>query len=429
MHELIARTSHGRVRGTRVGQVGRFLGLPYAAPPFGDRRLRAPAKVVGWDGIRDALEFGPTAPAEPLPLLFMPEVSVEGEDCLNLNVWTPDPAGGGLPVMVWLHGGGNVSGSAAQPMFDGTALARSGVVFVSVNFRLGAEGWSLLPDTVANRTLLDQIAALEWVRDNITAFGGDPGNVTVFGTSAGAGATLALLSMRTGLFRRAIVQSSAAQAAISPADARMVTAELAKLAGVSPTAEGFGDVPPRRLAELSTQVFLEVTASPDEDRWGRTTTAAALPFGPVIDGDVLTGHPFELVLAGADPDVDVMIGSNTDELLAMITARDVEAAEETAAGLTDLIFRQPLLQIAKMRPRPTFVYEFAWPSPLPATGAAHGIELGFVFGNLGVSALEGQDPPWDLADRVQAAWVGFATSGDPGWPAYTLGNDAVQKLR
>jgi para-nitrobenzyl esterase len=428
MHELIARTGQGRVRGTQVGEVGRFRGIPYAAAPFGDRRFMSPAKATGWDGVRDALEFGPTAPAAPLPAVFMPDVSVDGEECLNLNVWTPDPTGSGLPVMVWLHGGGNVSGSSAQPIFDGASFASSGVVFVSLNFRIGAEGWALLPDTVANRTLLDQIAALEWVQDNIAAFGGDPGNVTVFGTSAGAGATLALLSMRTGLFRRAIVQSAAASAAIAAQDARLVTAEIARMAGVSPTLAGFSTIDAQHLAELSTRAFLDVSTTPDEQRWGSTTVAAAMPFGPVIDGDILAGHPFELLLAGGPE--ELMIGSNSDELLAMIAARVApRPPEEIAAQLTDFVFRQPLLQIAKTRPLPTFVYEFAWPSPLPGVGAAHGIELGFVFGNLGISALEGQAPSWDLADKVQAAWVAFATNGNPGWPAHTLDNNSIRTFR
>jgi para-nitrobenzyl esterase len=423
MYEVIARTPRGRLRGSQTDGVERFLGVRYGEAPFGERRFGAPVRVAGWDGIRDATEFGPTAPAAALPDVFMPEVEIDGDECLNLNIWTPDFAGSGLPVMVWLHGGGNVSGSSAQPIFDGAALARRGVVLVSVNFRLGVEGFALLPDAAANRALLDQIAALTWVQDNIASFGGDPGNVTVFGTSAGAGAVLALISIRTGLFRRAIVQSASPGAVVTSQDARRVTAEIAELAGVEPTAAGFGDVAPKVLAEVATQIFLELAGNPDVTRWGDTPVASSMPLLPVIDGDVLTGHPFELVQT--DTDVDLLIGSNSDELLALITRLSPDLAKD-AEILTDYLFRQPILQIARTRTRPTFVYEFAWPSPLPGVGAAHGLELGFVFGNLGVSTLEGPQPPQDLVERVQAAWVAFATTGDPGWPAYTLTTDPVR---
>jgi para-nitrobenzyl esterase len=423
MYEVIARTPGGRLRGSQADGVERFLGIPYGEAPFGERRFGAPVKVAAWDGIRDATAFGPTAPAVALPDVFMPEVEIDGDGCLNLNVWTPDFAGSGMPVMVWVHGGGNVSGSSAQPIFDGAAFARRGVVLVTINFRLGVEGFALLPDAVANRALLDQVAALKWVRDNIKSFGGDPGNVTVFGSSAGAGAVMALIALRTGLFRRAIVQSASPGAAVTSQDARRVTAEIASLAGVEPTAAGFGRVAPKVLAELATRTFLELAGDPDVTRWGETTVASSMPLLPVIDGDVLPGHPFELVQT--DTAVELLIGSNSDELLALITRLSPDLAGD-AVVLTDYLFRQPVLQIARTRTRPTFVYEFAWPSPLPGVGVAHGLELGFVFGNLGVSALEGTQAPQDLVERMQAAWVAFATDGDPGWPAYTLTTDSVQ---
>lgn len=210
--DTIATTSRGKVRGRVVDRVAAFLGIPYAAPPFGAHRFRAPAPVEPWEGVRDALEFGPTAPQRPYrpPLdRLIPDVRIPGEDCLTLNVWTPDAGGGPLPVMVWIHGGSLRNGSAAMPLYDGRAFARDGVVLVSVNYRLGVEGFGVFPDAPDNRGLLDQIAALTWVRDNITAFGGDPANVTVCGESAGAISIAALtVSPRAaGLFHRAVLQS------------------------------------------------------------------------------------------------------------------------------------------------------------------------------------------------------------------------------
>ncbi|WP_326569639.1 carboxylesterase family protein [Amycolatopsis rhabdoformis] len=440
MIDPVVSTPFGQVRGSVREGVTRFLGIPYAAAPFGEARFRAPTPPEAWDGVRDALEFGPTAPSVPLPGSFLAEPAVAGLGCLNLNVWTPDPGAAGLPVLVWLHGGANVTGSSAMPIYDGAAFARRGVVFVSVNYRLGAEGFALLPDAVANRALLDQIAALEWVRDAISAFGGDPGAVTLFGTSAGAGSTLAHVGMNRGLARRAIVQSANARAALTAADASLVTGELARAAGVTPTAAGFAAVAPERLAALSTAVVGDLTADLDPARWGASTVAAAQPFLPVVDGAVLREAPFESVLRGGD--VDLLIGTNADELLALAAASlpagvshaDVAAllgqlgltagpvregatpVEHYADVLTELLFREPVAEIA--RARPAFVYEFAWPSPLPGVGAAHGIELGFVFGNLGLSGLEGPTPPRELAGRVQSAWVSFAATGDPGWPRY-----------
>ncbi|HEX4428638.1 MAG TPA: carboxylesterase family protein, partial [Frankiaceae bacterium] len=205
MTDVLAQTKAGALRGTLATDgISRFLGIPYGRAPFGPLRFAAPEPAEGWDGTRDAVEFGPTAPKPDAEhsqsqLDFLEDPSIAGEDCLNLNVWTPDRTANGLPVMVWIHGGAYLSGSSAQPLYDGTTFARDGVVFVSPNYRLGVEGFGLLPDAPSNRGVLDLLLALEWVRDNISAFGGDPDNVTVFGESAGAGLTLALLALDRGL--------------------------------------------------------------------------------------------------------------------------------------------------------------------------------------------------------------------------------------
>jgi para-nitrobenzyl esterase len=211
MDEIVATTA-GRIRGCASQGVARFLGIPYAAAPFGPHRFRAPVPPTPWEEIRDAVVFGPTAPkggyAPPLDEL-LPDPAVPGSDCLNLNVWAPSPLRTGLPVVVWIHGGSFRNGSSAVSVYDGHSFVRDDVVMVSVNYRLGVEGFAVFPDAPSNRGLLDVIAGLEWVRENIAAFGGDPGKVTVFGESAAAIAIGALLvsPRATGLFRRAIMQS------------------------------------------------------------------------------------------------------------------------------------------------------------------------------------------------------------------------------
>ena len=211
---LVVTTRQGQVRGQVTEGVAAFKGIPYAAPPFGPNRFQPPRPPESWDGVRDALAYGRVAPQPPYAPPFdqlLGDQGHPGEDCLNLNVWTPDATGGGLPVMVWIHGGSFVRGSGALPTYDGTRFARDGVVCVTINYRLGADGFLYLGDGIANRGLLDQIAALEWVQENIRAFGGDPARVTIFGESAGAFSVATLLSMSRaeGMFQRAIAQSGA----------------------------------------------------------------------------------------------------------------------------------------------------------------------------------------------------------------------------
>ncbi|GAA2821806.1 carboxylesterase/lipase family protein [Crossiella cryophila] len=418
MTEVLAATSHGRVRGQSADGIVRFLGIPYASAPRGIGRFAAPEPVRPWAGVRAATEFGATAPAVGLSgpgLEFLVEPAIPGEEYLNLNVWTPGVDDARRPVLVWIHGGAHVTGSSAQPIFDGQAFAANGIVFVSFNYRLGAEGHAQLPDAPANRALLDQRAALEWVRREIAAFGGDPDRVTVSGSSAGASAVLSLLSLDTGLLHRAVVQSVAARSALSTVDAERIAKELADQAGVPATAAGLATVAPQRLAELSSGLALAVMADPDPLRWGESVAAASMAFGPVVDGHVLPHHPYQAVLDGAGRDTELLIGTNSDELL--LLTQD----EATSAALTELVFREPVYALAESRSAAaaTYVYEFGWRSPLPGAGAAHGLELGFVFDNLGHSTLEGEAPPQDLARAVNQGWTSFAANGDPGWPPFT----------
>ncbi|MFD8059636.1 carboxylesterase/lipase family protein [Streptomyces cyaneofuscatus] len=460
--EARARTVQGTVRGAVERGVAVFRGIPYAAAPVGARRFRAPEPPEPWEGVRDALAFGPTAPKRPYapPLdRLLPDPAVEGEGWLNLNVWTPSTGEAeraeGLPVLVWIHGGSLLHGSSAVPVYDGAAFARDGVVLVSVNYRLGVEGFGLFPDAPANRGLLDQLAALEWVRDNIAAFGGDPDRVTVAGESAGAVSIGALLATDrvAGLLRRAVLQSGA-PAALTPDAARGTTELIARRLGVPATAAAFAAVDPAALLTAQTEV-----TSGGNPLTGRNS------FQLVVDGELLTQDPAEALRTGsAAAGVDLLLGTNTEEYrlwfvpgglterigrlklrLALLkfrvpnaTARtyrsnrpDATPGELLGALATDLLLRVPLNRLADARagaPGSTYVYEFGWPSPVQRLGACHALELGFVFDTLAhpdTMALTGPDAPQQLADAMHRAWVEFATTGDPGWPSW----DASRPVR
>jgi len=271
--EPTVRTTSGPVRGRARDGVHAFLGIPFAAPPFGPHRFAAPQPPEPWDGVRPAIEYGPTAPKPPTAPPYdtlLPEPIIPGEDCLNLNVWTPDPGAGGLPVLVWVHRGAFATGSGAVPVYDGSAFARDGVVCVTVNYRLGVDGFLHFADGgPVNRGLLDQVAALRWVQDNIAAFGGDPGRVTVAGQSAGAMSVGCLLAMpaAAGLFARAVLQSGAGHHAISAATATRVGAALAERLGRPIEREALAAVPLPELIAAQTAVIREAIALPDPARW------------------------------------------------------------------------------------------------------------------------------------------------------------------
>ncbi|MFE3677688.1 carboxylesterase/lipase family protein [Streptomyces griseus] len=456
--DIIATTLQGRVRGRVEESIASYRGIPYAAAPFGIHRFRAPAPVEPWEGIRDALEFGPTAPQRPYrpPLdRLIPDVDIPGEECLNLNVWAPRAAGEPLPVLVWIHGGSLRNGSAAMPLYDGRAFARDGVVLVSVNYRLGVEGFGVFPDAPDNRGLLDQIAALVWVRDNIAGFGGDPGCVTVCGESAGAISIAALLTSprAAGLFHRAVLQSGPPHTVTRAEGARTVRA-MAKALRVPATAEEFAGVDRERLLDVQDALV------------GRADPVSGGPgFHLVVDDDVVPADP-------PPSSVDLLLGCNREEYrlwfvpsgaldrvnrltlrLALLrfripgrVARLYRAGRPGAKPgvilgemATDLLLRGPLNRLADSRladsrladprledartagsrPVRTYVYEFAWRSPVLGLGACHALEIGFVFDNLRHGeALSGPDAPQPLADVMHRAWVDFATSGDPGWAAW-----------
>ncbi|HEY0936161.1 MAG TPA: carboxylesterase family protein, partial [Trebonia sp.] len=330
----VVRLSDGLVRGKTRDGVSAFLGVPYAAPPFGARRLRPPQPALPWTGERDATAYGPTVPKGDYPPQYtelFPEVVIAGDDCLNLNVWTPDPGATGLPVLVWIHGGSFMNGSGSVGEYDGTAFARDGVVCVTINYRLAAEGFLFLDgngdsdgngghdegdhdDGVANLGLLDQLAALRWVRDNIAAFGGDPARVTVAGESAGAMSVTTLLAMplSDGLFAQAITQSGAAAHTLSSQDGRTVAGYLAEALGVPADRESITAVPLDKLVQAASDLVVEVQTAPDPARWGQLALSL-LPFAPVVDGSSLPAAPLTAFAAGQGSGVPLLTGSNRDE--------------------------------------------------------------------------------------------------------------------
>ncbi len=471
----VVKTQYGEVRGSVADGVNTFKGIPYAAPPFGANRLRPPQPVAPWSGVRDALTYGPKSPQVPYPPpvdLLIPELAIPGEDCLNLNIWSPDLGSSGQPVMVWIPGGMfEFHATGASPWYDGSRFARDGIVCVTINYRVGADGFLYLGDGDANLGLLDQVAALKWVRANIAAFGGDPGNVTIFGESAGAMSVGTLLSMpcAEGLFRRAITQSGAAHQVISAATAQRVGQRLAEKLGVAATREAIAAVPVDLLLQAQAKLDADLAARPDPERWGSEVAVSLMPWQPVIDGDVIPARPIDGIAAGVGGGIDVMVGTNTDEnrlflvpggAVDQVTAaalagavaayglpveatlaaycaahRGASPGDLLAAIQTDWYWRIPAIRLADAHAKgtaSTFMYEFAWRSPQfdGLLGACHALEIPFVFDTLGnqTDLLWGADPPQQLADTMHAAWVAFATGGDCGWPKYDLSRRATMRF-
>ncbi len=436
--------SSGSVVGDSVGTLDRYLGIPYAAPPFGENRFRMPQPPAPWTGERDATAFGPAAPQSPYPGAIgqlLPSLTADGSDpdILTVNVWTPHGAAG-LPVVLWIHGGALERGGSSIPLYDGTPFARDGIVYVSVNYRLGSEGFSVLEGAPRNLGLEDVAAALRWVHAEIAAFGGDPARITAMGESAG-GALVAALAARPDsreLLAGAIVQSGPLDA--QPAErAGRVTRALAQRLGIPATRDAFAAVSPAALL-----------AARDAQAAGSSLFRSAPSFGLTLDPQSL---PRAAVDALPDAALPVLIGSNTDEyrlwlapealakvhgLTAWVARRALKlsgpitrayrddlptatAGELVGQGLTDSLLRAPMVQAARTRQHPTYVYEFAWPSPVRGLGAAHALEIGFVFADLHSDdsvRMAGTEAPQSLADEMHAAWVRMITAGDPGWPAF-----------
>ena len=453
---MIAGTTHGEVSGTQRDGVWAFRGIPFAAPPVGPLRFRAPVPPEPWTGVRDGSRFGPMAPQDVGSLESMLGAAsfAQSEDFLYLNVATPAADDGARPVMVWIHGGGFQTGAGSIPWYHGTRLAAAhDVVVVSINYRLGALGFTDLSSLgegyagSGNAGILDQVAALEWVRDNIAAFGGDPGNVTIFGESAGGMSVGTLLGTpaAAGLFHRAIAQSGACQA-VSTAEhaAEMAERVAAPMGGI----DALLDAPVDQLL-----------ASQREVAKGFRALDTGLPFQPMVDGVVLPEQPLDAVASGSAADIDVVAGTNAHEVTLFTVAFPPEwmtedrlrkgvgrmagdRAEEVLDGYrrllpdasvadlfvaisTDVVFRIPCEALlaahaGSARTGSSRSYLFTYESPAfeGRLRSTHALEIPFVFGVVDRPGNELFLGPVDgdvaaLSEVCRTSWATFAATGEP----------------
>jgi para-nitrobenzyl esterase len=473
-------TSHGFLQGVQDGGIRVFRGIPFARPPVGERRFRRPEPLEPWPGVRDATAFGPSAPQMKLEFDFLPglDVGPQSEDCLYLNVFAPEGPGSRRPVLVWIHGGAFTIGSGSQALYDVRPLVRRGdAVLVTVNYRLGALGFLHLAELAgeefgfaANAGLLDQVAALGWVRDNIAAFGGDPANVTIFGESAGGMSVGSLLGMpeARGLFRRAIAQSGAAHATNTAQAANDVARLLFEELGLAP-----GDGAALRQAPVEAILAAQARCSL------RVQLDGLLAFRPVVDGRTLPEPPIDAIRGGLSREVAVLAGYTRDEWK-LFSFMDPQAQRLDEAGLharmelrtpghaaavveayratlgaeaklpeifsaieRDRIFGIPAVRLGEAQEAAggrAFLYLFTWEAALlgGALGACHGIDVPFVMGSIGSplgDRFAGSGPEAaELQARVMDAWLGFARSGDPGhaglpeWPRYERSRRLAMEL-
>ncbi len=473
-------TTAGALSGATEDGLHVFRGIPYAAPPVGELRWRAPQPVQPWSGDRDATAFGPAAHQAPTPVdspssfagMFGAGELELSEDCLTLNVWTPG-LDGSRPVMVWIHGGGFRTGTGASPMYDGARLANRGdVVVVTINYRLGAFGYLYIEGLDANVGSRDQVAALEWVRDEIAAFGGDPGSVTIFGESGGARSVEMLLAMPSaaGLYHRAILQSTS-HLPLAPGVATRVAGQLLGQLDASPDPAELRAIPGDRV--IGAQTALEEAAA--------AGGPPALRTNPVIDGDSLLEQPLDLIARGGVAAVPMLIGTNLDEmkLFSMLNpamgevdddnlfarlamqlrdeaartraietyraaregrGADTSAAELMSAIASDAMFRAHSTRVAAAQSAhqpDTYMYLFNFQAREAGFGACHAIDLPFVFGTFDtpLGQIAGDVPEAHaLSERMQDAWIAFARTGAPNheglpeWPRYDATDRATMVL-
>jgi para-nitrobenzyl esterase len=451
MSDPVTSTDRGRVRGRPTAHGYAFMGIPFAKAPFGPLRFCAPQVTDRWEGDRPAIDPAPTAPQPVSGFTLIPEPTIDGGDapeCLSLNVFTPDLGSGGLPVLVWIHGGGFTTGTPSSTWYDGDRFARDGVVVVSVGYRLGAEGFLNIRGAPPNRGVLDWLAALEWVQRNVSAFGGDPHRVTVGGQSAGGAATMLLttLGAARGLFRSAIPMSGSVFPAPSQEASLGLTARIAAHLGINPTLADFAGVSPGALVDAQ----VAVTGDAGGARAERAGDEFA--FFPIADGEVVPRSPMHAISQGVGSQLPLLIGATQQEFNAMArsqpideeaakrrlarlgldqvgvaaySAPDETPAEQVGQATTDRMFRMPALRVAEARlgaPAPTFHYEFRWRTEaLGGLGAVHCLDLPFVFDVLDdghAKLIAGEHAPQALADQMHAAWVAFVTDNDASWPAF-----------
>jgi len=468
----LAETSAGKLRGETQPGLSVFRGIRYARAPIGNLRFHRAQPVAPWKGIRDALDFAPACPQLVDIDPTENNNSVMDEDCLALNVWTPGVSSANLPVMVFIHGGAFIDGSTRNTWYNGASLARRGkVVVVSLQYRLGAWGFLVLAEIgvkefaeSVNLGILDQVAALRWIHENIAAFGGDPQSVTVFGESMGGASLNNLLSMTAaqGLIHKAILESSSAQrVGKSVAQATELARAYMKIAGVTSVAE---------LQKLS-MVEMRTAQAKLFDTWFGDSS-----FGPTWGDIVLPQPALQLWQQGQIPHIPLLLGTNLDEIHFWTQVEDLPIASKPPALLlkqvssiagdrapsiiqtyrasfpdygesvvhlaTDVLFRLPAIRMAESaaRQQPTYMYLFTYRPTSAARdyGAMHSMEIPFVFGVLGqqdVIAVTGRSPGLQkIQDRIQNAWIRFARTGSPNspglppWPRYDETRRATMQL-
>lgn len=466
--------AQGAVEGVTQYDVQSFKGIPFAAPPVGNLRWRAPQPAAPWQGVRAADHFAPDCLQEAASFDDAPLSVKPSEDCLYLNVWRPAPKDGQpmakLPVMVWIYGGGMVSGGTSPAIYDGTAFAHDGVVFVSMNYRVGRFGYFAFPELtkedadhglLGNYGLMDQIAALKWIKANIAAFGGDPDNITIFGESAGGMAVNTLLTspLSQGLFNRAIIQSGGGRGGLMGSNTVATSENL----GVNfAKANGIGGTDAAALAALRALPADKVTGGLGLATSGQQKDTYG---GPMIDGKLLVETSDIAYAAGHNAKVPVMVGGNSADL-GFLNASDKDslfagfgnhAAEARAAydpdgskpfpqvfaeaGMDRIMIEPARLTAQLLSDQGLKVYEYRYgytasqKRPQSPFGAPHASELPFVFETVGArygAAATPQD--YDAARLIHAYWVNFARTGDPNgaglpqWPTYDRKTDRILEI-
>lgn len=451
-------TPNGAVRGRNRGESTAFYGVPYAEPPVGARTFAPPTPRSPWRGVRDATTPTATAQHQGFDGGTIPEPSVSGDDILTVNIFTPDPSRhASLPVLVWIHGGAFIAGSPISPWYDGASFNRHGIVVVTVGYRLGVTGFGFVEDAPANRGVLDWLAALHWVQENIAAFGGDPRRVTIAGQSAGGEAVLTLLGINgiDSLAHQAIAMSPVMGLA-TVSDASRTIAEIGDLLGVPPTASALANVDRVALADVPWRMRNVFGAAPGRPGAGADLVRlvrdvlTSLELAPTLHGDTVK-HP---VVTGAHDGpgraIPLMIGSVAQELNDMVSSpyhdNDPNHVDLESLGLSpeaiseylsqrpslridallgqllsDLLIRTSVPAVAEGRAH-TWVYDFLWPAQglLDQGKAYHCIDIPFAWGVTATPEARRVvgDAPKSLAHEVHNAWVRFITDGDPGWPTY-----------